>query len=297
MRTLRATVWVICDDRSIGGVDNEVVGVVRDDVNGILSRRVSAHVEIAVVADSEVVTSTINKGAVSGGKVSAVTVASPGNDGVDRTRRSGVSRYVDVVIGLTLPVQDGAAPIFVFLVVEASLGEVRAIGPGAEFVDWNKGGLDNLNARGAVRIVGIGIALHFESIGSIVSVGIVIEGVSSSISSADKDSRARFHSVQKAVRITVRVGRVCAGSFFFPVVGAVIVCIRIGGVCSVEVFLRVCHPVTVKITRTKLSQVSGEKLDLIAIGNTVTIRIFVGIKGVDICTPAQAEWVGVKLGG
>ncbi len=83
LRALIATVWIIRNDNSIHGVHDKIVGVVRDDVNGIFSWLIGAHVEIPVITNGEVVTSASNKWTVPAGKVAAATMARPGNDRVD----------------------------------------------------------------------------------------------------------------------------------------------------------------------------------------------------------------------
>ncbi len=84
LRALRTTVWIVCNDDSICGVHDEIVGVVRDDMNSILSGGITAHIKIAVVTDREVVSATGNKWTVPGGEVATSAVARPGNDRVDR---------------------------------------------------------------------------------------------------------------------------------------------------------------------------------------------------------------------
>ena len=81
---LGAAVHIVRNDCSIGGIHDEVVGVIGDKVNRVLSRGIAAHVEISVVAHREVVATAIDEGAVPKGKVSSGSVARPGNDRVDR---------------------------------------------------------------------------------------------------------------------------------------------------------------------------------------------------------------------
>ena len=170
---LRAAV-VLGSDLSVHGVHDEVVGIISTEVDVVGPGGEVRHVEVAVDANREVITTTVEPAAISIRDLPpTVTMAGKGFDSVEGAVRGRVTGHVDVVVTLSLVVEDHATRVVVLLVVEAGPGEIRGVGPGREFVDRNEGRLHHPNSGDTVCIVRVGILVHLESITGAVSIGII----------------------------------------------------------------------------------------------------------------------------
>ena len=145
LRALGAAVWVIRNHGSVHSVHHEVVRAIRLQVDGIFTWIVTTHVEVAVDPHSEVVTTTINKRAVAGGEVSAITVTCPWSNCSHRRVRRWIAGHVHVVVVDALIVANYAAVILVLLVINSGSSEVRSLDSGLLLIDRHEGRLHNRN--------------------------------------------------------------------------------------------------------------------------------------------------------
>ncbi len=102
---------------------------------------------------------------------------------------------MDVVVVLTLPVQNCTAVVFILLIVEASLCQVWKVNSTVDCVDRNKGWLHRDDARSAVSVIRIGIFSDFKTIGHSVAIGVEIQGVRTGSIRIDKGSGVGLNPV------------------------------------------------------------------------------------------------------
>ena len=153
--------------------------------------------------------------------------------------------YIVVVLGVVI--EDNASTVVVLLVVDPELGEVRSVGAGDKLIDGDKGGLDDQNVRGAIRIVGICILLHFESVKSLITVGVGVQRISAGVAGTYKGSGAGLHAIEQSVLIAIAARGVRSGSCFSPVKQAIIVGVIISGVRAGSEFCHIGRSILIEI--------------------------------------------------
>ena len=169
---------MLCGNLSIQGVHDEVIGIISANMDVIGPNCKRRHVEVAVVANGEVLATPVEPGTIeSGDLVPAISVAGKRFHRLKRAVRNWVSGGVHGVVALGLIIEDHAGRVVPLLVINAGIRKVWPVGSRCQFIDRDKGGLNDRNVRAAIWIVRIGVLRDLEAVWNIVTIGIRIQGV------------------------------------------------------------------------------------------------------------------------
>ena len=155
---------------------------------------------------------------------------------------------MDVIVVLTLPVQDGAAVVFIFLIVEARLSQVWEVNSTVDCIYRNKGWLHRNDTRSAVWIIRVGILVDFKAIGCAVSIGINAERIGAGIIGVHKCACSGLNAIKQTVPVRITVIGISSGRYLCSIEAAVVIGIVICRIRFVSIFVKIGNSVLIEIS-------------------------------------------------
>ena len=185
---------------------------------------------------------------------------------------------MNIVVIETLPIQYRASPVFVLLVIDPRLGQVRTVYSARDLVDGDKRWLNGDKGGSAVRIIWIGVFRDFQAIRSPIAVCIDTERIGAGVIGIDESPGAGLDSIKQAVAVSVGICWISSGSLLLPIIGSIIVYVRLGRIGPVDILIGIVDAIFVKVTGTQLGEIPGEELLLVSVRDAVSIAVDIGIK-------------------